>query len=96
MLLQKGRDTILIDSATADQQLYRTLTALGVDVDLLVLTHGHADHAGGLSDLIKYDKVNKVILWGMHRLRPMTNQSVRRFCWRLRWACRFRVSGRAT
>lgn len=63
MLLQKGRDTILIDSATADQQLYRTLTALGVDVDLLVLTHGHADHAGGLSDLIKYDKVNKVILW---------------------------------
>ena len=61
--LIRSRDgrTVLIDSGTentGERVVKPALTALGIwKVDLLVLTHGHQDHAGGASGLMNAGRV---------------------------------------
>lgn len=61
--LIRSRDgrTVLIDAGTAvtgERVVKPSLTALGIgQLDLLVLTHGHQDHAGGATGLINAGRI---------------------------------------
>jgi 7,8-dihydropterin-6-yl-methyl-4-(beta-D-ribofuranosyl)aminobenzene 5'-phosphate synthase len=53
----KGTEkTILFDAGTRSDILFHNIHALGVnpkDIDLVALSHAHADHTGGLSEILK-------------------------------------------
>ncbi|MBM7500838.1 competence protein ComEC [Brachybacterium muris] len=52
VLLRSGSTTVLIDTGPAPEPLRECLNRLDVDhIDLLILTHPHADHTGGRTAL---------------------------------------------
>ena len=67
--LVRGKKDILVDAGTAgsSRKIISALGALGVDVgslSLVLITHGHADHFGGLAGLIPHLKCSVAV----HRL----------------------------
>ncbi len=62
LILSKNGESVLIDGGSpgkGHQVLMPALDALGVNqLDLVIATHGHADHAGGLLELIKAGRVS--------------------------------------
>ena len=46
-LLQGSQESVLIDTGTGMRQLLQALEDLSVSSPLVLLSHGHADHAGG-------------------------------------------------
>ena len=58
VLIETGDKTILFDTGETDVTLKNALS-MGLDlskVDLIVLSHGHHDHTGGLMDVLRYIK----------------------------------------
>jgi competence protein ComEC len=56
------RSALIIDTGSADKPISPCLRQLGVErVALLLLSHYHADHAGGLADLLSSLPVDQVI-----------------------------------
>ena len=67
-LLIFGNTTILIDAGEIDQgdRVVRDLKELGVTrIDLLVATHPHSDHIGGMQDVLDNFPVGRVLDSGM-------------------------------
>jgi 7,8-dihydropterin-6-yl-methyl-4-(beta-D-ribofuranosyl)aminobenzene 5'-phosphate synthase len=63
-LIQAGGRTILFDTGTDPAILLGNVKALGVDlsaVDTVFISHGHADHTGGLAEFLKLN--GKVTVW---------------------------------
>ncbi|MEG1798609.1 MAG: MBL fold metallo-hydrolase [Synergistaceae bacterium] len=57
------RKTILVDAGTKDggSKVVRYLKSRGIDkIDLLVATHGHSDHIGGMPEVIDNFEIGKV------------------------------------
>ncbi len=51
-VLQDGRKTVVVDTGEDGQDLCAYLLSTGRQADLLVLTHLHMDHAGGVQELL--------------------------------------------
>ncbi|HVP95312.1 MAG TPA: ComEC/Rec2 family competence protein [Methanoregulaceae archaeon] len=70
--------TMLIDAGDPDAgtRVVSTLKNLGItDIDILVATHPHADHIGGMQDVLKNFRVHRVIDTGM----PHTTGTYQKF-----------------
>ena len=52
-VLFDDRETVVIDTGERATELTRYLLATGRDIDTLVLTHLHSDHAAGVADILK-------------------------------------------
>ena len=77
-LIQYNGTTILIDAGEADEGpgIVTYLKHLGVsDIDLLIATHPHSDHIGGMQDVLKNFNVRSVIDSGM----PHTTTTYQKF-----------------
>ncbi len=64
ILLQTGNRQILLDTGASDV-LERNAAQLGIDlgaVDMVFLSHGHSDHAGGLRTFLTKNQQAKVIV----------------------------------
>ena len=65
VLIQQGETTCLIDAGTADaaDDLLETLRGQGITrLDLLVLTHPHADHMGGMNAVLQNLSVETLLV----------------------------------
>ena len=52
--LEAGADIIMLDNMSVADQVLEVLNACGVDhLNGIILTHTHADHAGGLKKIIE-------------------------------------------
>jgi len=63
-----GNNEILIDGGPGNKILYKLgeyLPIYNQDIELMVLTHPHADHLDGLVEVLKRYKVKKVLLTGV-------------------------------
>jgi len=61
ILIDRGETDILVDGGPASASVLAYLQGQGVeDIDLLVATHPHADHIGGLPDVLAQYQVNKI------------------------------------
>jgi beta-lactamase superfamily II metal-dependent hydrolase len=61
ILIDKGDTDILVDSGPTSTNVLAYLQGQGVgDIDLLVATHPHADHIGGLPDVLAQYQVSEV------------------------------------
>ncbi|HEX3039934.1 MAG TPA: MBL fold metallo-hydrolase, partial [Caproiciproducens sp.] len=61
----KTGENILIDAGTPDtaQKLVSVLKQLGVEkIDLLVATHPHADHIGGMTQVVESFPIGKIYM----------------------------------
>ena len=77
-LIQYNGTTILIDAGEADEGpgLVTYLKNQGVrNIDLLIATHPHSDHIGGMQDVLKNFEVQRVIDSGM----PYTTTTYQKF-----------------
>jgi beta-lactamase superfamily II metal-dependent hydrolase len=77
-LIQYNGTTILIDAGEADEGpgIVTYLKHHGVsDIDLLIATHPHSDHIGGMQDVLKNFNVRSVIDSGM----PHTTTTYQKF-----------------
>lgn len=62
-VLFDDRETVVIDTGDRATELTRYLLAVGRDIDTLVLTHLHSDHAAGVADILKEDiRIGRVLL----------------------------------
>ncbi len=77
ILLRSGKDTVLVDSGVPDerQRLVAMLKQEGIKkIDLLVATHPHGDHIGGMDALLEAFPVKKVLDSGqVHTSKMFTN-----------------------
>lgn len=56
---------VLIDGGYPDSRAMRYLTSRGITrIDLLILTHGHDDHVGGLAEILRTLPVDRVVTHG--------------------------------
>lgn len=72
-LIQYNGTNILIDAGEANEgpAIVTYLKNQGVrDIDLLIATHPHSDHIGGMQDVLKSFNVRKVIDSGMPHTTP--------------------------
>ena len=56
VLITAGKTKVLVDSGLSAKEIVRRAAAVGVDVadlDAIIITHEHSDHAGGLRVLLK-------------------------------------------
>jgi len=61
ILVDRGDTDVLVDGGPASAAVLAYLQAQGVsDIDLLVATHPHADHIGGLADVLAQHQVSEV------------------------------------
>ena len=63
ILIQQGGETVLVDSGdiATREQLVAQLKKYGVvKIDKLIATHGHADHIGGMKEILSDFHVGKV------------------------------------
>jgi competence protein ComEC len=77
-LIQYNGTTILIDAGEADEGpvIVSYLKKQGIrDIDLLIATHPHSDHIGGMQDVLKNFNVRSVIDSGM----PHTTTTYQKF-----------------
>jgi 7,8-dihydropterin-6-yl-methyl-4-(beta-D-ribofuranosyl)aminobenzene 5'-phosphate synthase len=64
-LIQGPQETILFDTGGGDDLLLHNMQALGIDpgsVDIVVISHVHADHAGGLTGFLRRNPAVAVYL----------------------------------
>ena len=72
-LIRYNGTTILIDAGEADEGpgIVTYLKGLGIsDIDLLIATHPHSDHIGGMQDILGNFNVRSVIDSGMPHTSP--------------------------
>ncbi|MEG2597626.1 MAG: MBL fold metallo-hydrolase [Oscillospiraceae bacterium] len=65
MLIQAGKSNILIDAGENDRaaEVVSYLKGAGVQtLDLIIATHGHSDHIGGMDSVIDHFDVKKIIM----------------------------------
>ena len=77
-LITYGNFTMLVDAGDPDAgpRVVSTLKGLGItDIDILVATHPHADHIGGMQDVLANVTVHEVIDTAM----PHTTATYRKF-----------------
>lgn len=68
--------TALIDGGESDSGIVAKLNALGVSrIDVMIATHPHSDHIGGLAQVLRAMPVSKVVTNG----RPHTTLTYERF-----------------
>jgi beta-lactamase superfamily II metal-dependent hydrolase len=61
ILVDKGDTDVLVDGGPTSTAVLAYLQAQGVsDIDLLVVTHPHADHIGGLADVLGQHQVSEI------------------------------------
>ena len=75
ILIKSGEKAVLIDAGEADQGpvVVNYLKAKGVtSLDLVISTHPHADHIGGLVDVLNAFHVAKVIDSGVPQQLKLT------------------------
>lgn len=66
LIVAPNGDHILVDSGTKRSDIVPTLRALGVDdLELVVASHPHADHIGGMEDVVRAFHVDLFIDNGM-------------------------------
>jgi competence protein ComEC len=76
LILSPEGKTILIDGGEADTGVVEYLKGLGVNrIDLMVATHPHSDHIGGLVQVLQYMSVAKVVTNG----QPNTTSTYENF-----------------
>ncbi len=75
ILIQKGNRQILIDGGPGPQavgvELGKKMPFWDRDIDLVILTHPHQDHLGGLVDVIRDFRVKKVIFTHLEYQSPL-------------------------
>lgn len=72
-----SKDCIVVDPADAGEAIGKALEGQGLQVQAILLTHGHYDHIWGVADLVAYSGA-PVIACEMEReflLDPMENHS---------------------
>jgi competence protein ComEC len=72
-LIRYNGTTVLIDAGEAEEGpgIVTYLKHLGIsDIDLLIATHPHSDHIGGMQDILKNFNVRNVIDSGMPHTSP--------------------------
>ena len=63
ILVQRGEDSMLVDAGNNDdgEKIIRYLSQQGIKkLSVVMGTHPHEDHIGGLDDVIKYFTVERV------------------------------------
>ena len=61
ILIQRGAVAVLVDGGPNETQVADYLQSRGIDdIDLLVATHPHADHIGGLADVLERFDVHEI------------------------------------
>lgn len=72
-----SKECVVVDPADMGEAIGKALTNQGLQVQAILLTHGHYDHIWGVADLVSYSKA-PVIACEMEReflLDPMENHS---------------------
>jgi competence protein ComEC len=81
ILVQKGNKQILIDGGPSPQeitlQLSKHMAFWDRTIDLVILTHPHQDHLGGLVEVLKRYRVGAVLYPGMDYESPLYNEFLR-------------------
>jgi len=81
ILIQKGNTQVLVDGGSSPQtitsELSRRMPFWDRTIDLLVLTHPHQDHLGGLVEILKRYRVKQVLYTDIEYESPLYDEFLR-------------------
>lgn len=82
LYLTDGNFSLLLDTGS-DGEFLKNADALGIDLhglDILVLSHGHSDHTGGVKPMLEADIAAKEMYMGENFFTPRYKRKTGRLC----------------
>lgn len=82
LLIMKGEDHVMVDFGRTGPEAFENTTGLSpYEIEIVLPTHSHGDHIGGIEQLAQMNKYVGIPFMGKNKLKMVINPEYQRILW---------------